>query len=177
MISEFVYHIKPKKMFGKTLYALNELKEIKPEVYLKEVSKYKGREFLLKKRIMGMNFKWHDVIHLSVYKPHDLYKALKAAGYKPDSLEWYKIPMSLINTDEAIIYREYWDNEDWIIEIDEIFENSKIGNILDKHTIDYYKSCKAKGKEPLLFKNAKHLLYYGDIDITKCTVIDWSKEV
>src|SRR3989344_4993827 len=100
----FVYHLVPSNMGGGILYPLNRLKKKYPQVYKKEIKKYKGREHFLKDRVPVLNCLWGDVIHLTSIHPSKINKALKEAGFKTAKLKWYKIKAEDLNHKKAVIF-------------------------------------------------------------------------
>ena len=83
---------KKEKLHGKILYPLNQLKEHYPKLYNEELSKYKGREHILKDKIPILNCLWGEVLHFSIVNPSNIYSALREAGSKiQGKTKWYKI--------------------------------------------------------------------------------------
>ena len=46
----YLYHRVPENLIGETLYPLNELKTLYPDVYAEHVKKYEGREEKMDRR-------------------------------------------------------------------------------------------------------------------------------
>ena len=174
MKTQYVYHLIDKGFKGTTLFSLQDLKEEYPAIYDKKISKYKGREFLLKRRIVKINCKWNEVVHLSPYHPHVVYKALKQQGIDPEEAKWVKIPVDYLDEKLAVIYRDFNQRENWVIEVNEIDSLDKISEQLPKETTEYYKNMVKAKKEPLLFMFAHHVLYHSPIDIEGLEIISWS---
>lgn len=176
MKNQYVYHLIEKGFKGTILFSLNDLKEELPAIYQKQLTKYKGREFLLKRRIVKINCNWNDVVHLSPYHPHVIYKALLQQGITPEEMQWVKIPVDYLDDRLTVIYRDYTQNENWMIEVNDIDALDKISSHLPKETIDYYKAMHKAKKDPMLFMHAHHVLYHSPIDIDGLEIISWSKE-
>jgi hypothetical protein len=72
LMSDFVYHICQPDMVRTTLYPLNTLKTLHPELYARQVAKYVGREAVLGFRIPYVDVLWNDTVHTSVIHPAHL---------------------------------------------------------------------------------------------------------
>ena len=72
-----LYHLAPAELRGNFLYSLSELKTVYPDLYEKEVAKYKGREHVLEYFIKPLNCFWKDVVHLSPVHPAKIKKQLE----------------------------------------------------------------------------------------------------
>jgi hypothetical protein len=75
-----IYHRFPRHLQGDTLYPLNELKLLDPKLYAGECAKYRGREFLMARRVPFLDCLWNDVIHFSAVHPNALANALRFAN-------------------------------------------------------------------------------------------------
>lgn len=175
MNTQYVYHLIDKGFKGKLLFSLNDLKDEFPAIYKKQMSKYKGREFLLKRRIVKINCKWNEVVHLSPYHPHTIYKALKQQGIDLEETRWVKIPVDYLDEKLAVIYRDFNQGANWVIEVNEIDALDKVSDQLPKETIDYYKTMSKAKQSPMLFMFAHHVLYHSLIDIEGLEIISWSR--
>jgi len=105
----YLYHMIPSNLEDETLYPLNQLKTVKPNIYEKAVQKYKGREILLKREIALLNCLWNDVLHFSPVPPSNIFAALdETLGRK-----WLKKPRRFFkvnptkmgfNSENTVIY-------------------------------------------------------------------------
>ena len=111
----FIYHMKPIKMLGNTLYPLNTLKEISKDTYAYEfhVAKYTHRKSLMEIKIPVLNCLWNDVVHCSPIDPNLHYRAFIKAGLQPvRNMEFFKIPIELLKNIEFVKYKydkEFFD--------------------------------------------------------------------
>jgi len=60
------------------------------EIYQQAISKYEGREELLKLVIPTLNCLWNDVVFLSPLHPHKHYEAYSKIGFTPRNLQFFK---------------------------------------------------------------------------------------
>ncbi|MBK8551651.1 MAG: hypothetical protein IPL53_11555 [Ignavibacteria bacterium] len=84
----YLYHRVPKNLRGNVLYPLNTLKEIHPDLYEQQASKYAGREHITCQIIPILNCLWNDVLHFSAVNPEEIsaYRIRKKSGFYNDLL-------------------------------------------------------------------------------------------
>lgn len=168
----FLYHFVPKNMQGTVLYPLNELKKIWPDIYKYHDDKYGWRREVQKTIIPGHG-KWGDVIHLSPIDPNLTIKELNNAGFTKD-IQWkvYKIDPSVLDKDKLIIMTKSFEGDKPKSHFEE-FNIDKLStlNRFPQWTLNYYKECKKKNINPLLYAGAPHVLYAGRIDIGNVEII------
>ena len=169
----YLYHSVPKECIGTVLYPLNELKEIYPEAYVKEFSKYAGRKHITEQQIPGLNCLWNDVLHFSAVHPEKIKEALREAGeLSPFKRLYYQVDPRLIDPSRAIVYlyrsQEKMTEENWAPyrEMD-LEEYASIPQL----TKDYYKAMIEQGKHPLLYHRIPHILYKGILDVTNLPIV------
>ncbi len=101
----YLYHNVPKNLHGNILYPLNVLKQIHPDIYDQQVSKYFGREQLLKLQIPILECLWNDVLHFSAVNPAEIKQAFIEAGGNPDfTMNYYQVDPKLISPENAVLY-------------------------------------------------------------------------
>ena len=163
----YLYHIKPKEIEGKYLMPFSSLNQ---ELQAKNNEKYTNRQNILDQHIPFLDVYWRDIIHLS---PVDLsiIKQYILENFSIDlQFEYYKIPMSSLNKDNAIIYLN--NNTIHNSVQSETFEGYAVFQDLEKYkeipdvTKEYYKSCYEQNTKPLLFYGIPHVFYRGKIDTT-----------
>lgn len=173
--NSYLYHKMPINMAGKTLFPLNSMKKNLPQVYETEKAKYKGREFLMDEMVPILNCRWNDVLHLSPIEPKLIYSALFETGFKPDKTLFYKIPVSLIDRKNTVIFK--YENEDAELTSDQIipFQSNILDSIakLPSGTKQWYQYCFSEKRQPLLFHLVPHVLTTQPIDITNCDIVSW----
>lgn len=159
-------------MQGEALYPLNELKNVYPDRYEVEKSKYEGREAVMRQRIPFLNCLWNDVLHLTAVHPRDIKEALsternfKAFVINPHSLDMEKTVVYLYQYKDTALkmnkknFTQY--NPDSIEQYAQLPEATK----------EYYQEMKQKGERPLLFVRVPHILYKGSIDTSDLEIVE-----
>src|ERR1700733_16337244 len=78
----YLYHVVPPNMTGTTLYPLNMLKDIHPEIFQVQAKKYEGRKRDdMAERIPSFDCLWNDVLFLTAAHPTEVKQALREAGH------------------------------------------------------------------------------------------------
>lgn len=161
-----LYHRKQQNFFGDTLYPLNTLKKIYPDIFHIQVKKYNNRQPLLSKHINIFDCLWNDVIHLTAIPPATFNKTLRTLGIlgedKPD-FEFFEIDTADLNKHNLCVYFNDGVHESKYILFDE--KEHKKYNFFPKETLEYFKKKIDQGEKPLLFNYVPHFLYKGNIDI------------
>lgn len=175
MSNHFLYHGKSDEFKGETIYPLNQLKIIYPEIFDLEVSKYQGRVELLERQLPILNCNWNDVIHLSPINPHEIYKALVKIGFNPRPSVFFKIPIEKIKPKQTIIYEYQTTSFD-----KNTFKHFDVENFTNLHQLDdgvlkYYQDCFNNKSRPLLFHLIPHVLTLDTISTNDLELIDWSE--
>jgi hypothetical protein len=100
----FLYHARPARMRGHTLYPLNLLATEHPDLYEDERRKYDGREELLELRIPVLEVLWNDALHLAPIHPRRLAAAWRAEGLSAPAWdsEFFAIPADRIDASKAV---------------------------------------------------------------------------
>lgn len=171
----YLYHRVPKNLTGHTLYPLNQLKEIHPDLYTDQVAKYAHRTALLKRTIPILDCLWNDVLHFSAIAPATLKNTLQVAGMGDKTFPAYQIDPTVLDPNRTIIYTYQSLNR-----TPDIFEAECIPFSLDaladcthipEGTQTYYKEEFLAGRKPLLFHGIPHILYKGTLDVTDLPII------
>ena len=172
----YLYPIVPEKVVGKKLYPLNVLKYKLPEVYKKEIKKYKGREYVLEKKIPTLNCFWNDALHFVAVHPKKIKNELEKAGFKtPKKWRWFKIKASDINPNKAAIYLFKYNIKNPLALNNFTKYNPKQISGYDKITARTKKHyCKAyQQKQNLLkFMFIPHILLKDSFDTRKAEIIE-----
>lgn len=173
----YVYCLVPERLKGKVLYPLNILKRKRPKIYRYEVKRYKSRKKVLKKRIPVFNCLWNDVLHFTPIHPSKIRKELKKAGAEVKKLKWFKINAKRLDPRKTIIYlyKLKKNKKDFMSEDNFTKYNpeklSKYNEVPEK-TKRYYRQEVEKGKSPLRFHLTPHVLFRGNLDISKAKMIE-----
>lgn len=173
----YLYHMKPRKIEGTSLIPLNALREEHKSTYESAVSKYQGREHLLKSIIPFLNCLWNDVLHLTAVHPSKVDKALKKTNLKEGLLTrtWFKVNPHILDKENTIVWLYPQDRvEQFRKEFFVPYNVSDLNNYSELHqdTLDYYNSKIQEGKRPLLFHRVPHILYRGTLPLNTLEVID-----
>jgi hypothetical protein len=163
-------------MQGNTLYPLNTLKEIYPDIYKQQFSKYIGREILTRHRIPFLNCLWNDVLHFSAVNPKEIKQARIEAGGNPDfTMNCYEVDPELIAPENAIVYLyAHADVKDKLNENNFVSFNPQDTvkySLMPQATKDYYREMISEGKPTLLFHRIPHILYQGTLDIKDLKIV------
>jgi hypothetical protein len=166
-----LYHKVPGEMLGSVLYPLNLLKNIFPNVYEKQVCKYQGRAELLRRVVPYLDCLWNDVVHLCPVHPSKIYGSLRQVGYGYPATSFFEIDSASLDQGKMAVMKYpvgteerfyYHRPPDAFPGIDQ----------LPAATAEYYKECRAKGTQPLLFAYVTHVLYKGSIDVGALPIIE-----
>jgi hypothetical protein len=176
-----LYHLLPSPLSGDTLYPLNRLKELAPEIYRQHVAKYKNREELLERRIPFLDCLWNDVLHLSPVHPALIRNAKLKVG-----LTWPANgrAVCVVNPDHVGMTAQntvIWHNEGTTAKSDlgatphgfSPFLAASIPELsrLPEKTLDYYAESKRTAEPTFLFVGIPHILYRGAIRVEDTQVI------
>ncbi len=161
-------------MTGDTLYPLNELKTIFPEIYTKDASRYKGRDGVMQIVIPILNCLWNDVLHFTAVHPSVVKSALKSAGMKKSyDLQYYEIDPELLDPKNTAVFlytsKLLSGNKLEVVS----YDPTKIEkySLLPQITMDYYKERYEMGGEPLVYYRVPHILYKGKLNVKDVRII------
>ncbi len=174
-MKNYLYHRIPEKMKGDTLYPLNKLENIEPEIYKEQASKYEGREFVMDRIIPTLDCLWNDVLHMSPVDPNNIKEELAKLGQSFGG-KFLKIDPEILDRNKTTVYlfnnkkKDKGVNEDNFTDfkIEDLPKYSKF----PESTADYYKKMIGENKRPLLYVWIPHILYKGTINITDGEVIE-----
>ena len=179
----FIYHQVPQNLTGKTLRPLNRLRETAPALYERYVQKYLGREGILESRVLGLNCLWNDVLHFSPVHPKEVSKALNDSGLGHLTSEWFEIDPREhdFNHHNAIIFLNRPKAFAGFQEPVEEFESFEIEKIpkyssLPLDTRDYFLECQRNNVSPLMFCWVPHILFRGELDLSRLKKINLNNE-
>ncbi len=165
----FLYHQVPSEMRGNILFPLNQLKEIHPDLYLKEVEKYIGREWILDERIPPLECFWNDVLFLSAIHPYTLVHQLRKVGL-PIKPRWQFFVIDPVKLDPSLltVFLYSGNGRDY-----EEFQKENLSRyaIIPEKTKQYFRQEAARGQRPLLYHHIPHILYRGPIQAAGLEII------
>jgi hypothetical protein len=180
-MSKYLYHFLPKGgMKGEVLYPLNALKDIMPEVYVRQVKKYEGREKTLKKTIPFLNCLWNDVLHLSPIHPQIVVDTMKAYGLYSQKMAGpfvvFQVPVEIIAPETTVYFQDYnfdYQNFDlnkhkfWLFHPATYEEQS----VVSVDQLRVWQEDKVAGRPLFWYSHTAHVLAKQTIPITACKLI------
>jgi hypothetical protein len=181
MEPQSLYHFLPSPLIGDTIYPLNCLKRLDPELYHRHAAKYQGREELLQRRIPLLDCLWNDVLHLSPVHPALIRDAKLQLGLTwppkgravcvvdPDS-----VGMTAQNT---VIWRNDGTTRKTDLRITpdcfSPFSAHAVPELrhVPPQTLEYFAETKRTGEPTFLFVGISHILFLGAIKVRDTVVI------
>lgn len=175
--TQYVYHIKSDKFKGKFIYPLEELKIIYPDIYKKEISKYKGREAHPNTKIKLLDCQWKDCVNFSTINPIKIFELEELLGIKTENAEIFRFKISDLSKLDFCLY-----DDDISPKKEEAYSQITISSyketqFIPNKTVKYFIECKEKKENPLLFAYIKHLIVNSKIDILKADIIKWKSNI
>lgn len=170
---QYVYHIKSDNFKGKFIYPLSELKEIYPDIYKQELSKYKGRESHPEIKIKLLDCQWKDCINFSTLNPIKIFQLKELLGISNKETDIFQFKISSLSNLDFCLY-----NDDKSPKNEEAYSkisasSYKETQFIPPKTVKYFAECKEKKELPLIFSNVKHLMVKGKIDTSKASIINY----
>jgi hypothetical protein len=112
----FCYHLCAQDFRETTLYPLNNLKKVYPDLYEREKTKFIGRESVLDFVVPGLEVVWADTVNLSALDPRLLFIERLKLGVSFSSLLQRRlvcIPIERISNFKAVNYlgTTHWIND------------------------------------------------------------------
>jgi hypothetical protein len=166
-----IYHILPKQFVGPTLYPFNQLKDVLPDIFTQQATKYRGRDELLEYRIPILDCYWNDLLHLSAIHPAQIRGAMEASGMVWKMSEWFEIDVEKLDLNEsnATIFTAPFRLQGAMQEQDFIpfnVERLQMLTSIPQESYEYFNHAKAYDEHPFLFNYIPHVLYHGTLDTT-----------
>lgn len=175
----YIYHRVPDNLRGNSLYPLNIIKNIYPDIYANEVSKYAGREHAKVQRIpIFDNALWSDVLFFVAVEPSKIYKARREAGWpdlKPQ--KYFKIDPSKLDQSKLGIFhfqtnanpKHYAHNNFSDYSYEALTKITEVPSSTKEYFKDEFKA--GKPHINLFFRYIPHVLYRGKINISDAEII------
>ena len=181
----YLYHGRPPDMRGDTLYPLNQLAAIHPDLYEHQKRKYVGREAVLEFRIPLLDVLWNDALHLSPIHPRRLAVAWRSAGLWSEiwEREFFEVPVDRIAGLPSVWFASeaLWVNNSPHEEVPlspplsefSRFEPAAYEQLAEPSPAyhDYLRRQKERGRRPLQFPKIPHVLVAGPIDVAGLTLV------
>jgi hypothetical protein len=171
----FLYHARPERMRGETLYPLNRLRVVDRELYDQERRKYDGREELLELRIPLLEVLWNDALHLSPIDPRRLAAAWSAAGLSSPAWEreFFAIPIERIDAGRAVWF------ESGALPLDHVvpFDPAAYRELREPPAayLEYLRNSEKRGRPPRPFGYLPHVLVAAPIAVAGVRVVTSSR--
>jgi hypothetical protein len=171
----YLYHMVPTDQIGTTLYPLNQLRDVQPELYKTKASKYDGREHIMERQILILDCLWNDVLHLSPIPPQELKAALLEAGMPDRTFSYYQIDPASLTADDTVLYLH--QTTDRVVAPDDSefvpYDINLLPTLaqIPDWTKQYYAEQYASGQKPLRFLGIPHILHKGTIDTTNLPIV------
>ncbi len=166
-----LYHFASRDMRGTTLYPLNELRDIYPDVYEREAAKYKGREHVMEFRIPMLDCLWNDVLFLSAVHPSELLTVAREAGV---SVSWklraYRFELDSLDQDKLLVRFHRRRERPRFERFDPA--NFDEYRIFAEDSLEYYRERLAVGERPMLPAYVPHILYKGKLEIIGSSIVE-----
>ncbi|GHO78118.1 hypothetical protein KSD_58890 [Ktedonobacter sp. SOSP1-85] len=181
-----IYHACPVEMQENMLYPLNGLKALYPELYQREIAKYRdhpSRYDLPQLFVPKLNCRWSDVVFCSPIHPYLIYKELQARGFtlSPDKT-FFQIPIEAIRGLPTAIY--YDSNAHGVAEAlpEEAVawlkpESYQELERVPEETLAWYDHLKSVGRNGAYFVGVPHVLVKGAISIKEARIVRWSEKI
>lgn len=114
-MSTYLYHMPAHDFRGDTLLPLARLREMHPDIYQRERSKYAGREAVLRFVVPGLGVTWDETVNLSALNPMLLLEERRRLGVPVSNLltrRLLRIPLERIPHDRCVAYTAtvHWAN-------------------------------------------------------------------
>lgn len=165
-----LYHFVSRHMRGTTLYPLNQLKDIHPDVYQREAAKYIGREHVMETRVPTLGCLWNDVLFLSAVHPSELLRVAREAGVPVSwNMRAFCFKLSAFDTSKLLVrFHRRRERPRY-----EPFDPDKFSDYLNFATdsLEYYRERLAVGERPMLPAYVPHILYKSTLEITGVPIV------
>jgi len=171
----YLYHLVPSQMKEDTLYPLNRLKGLYPEIYQKQVRKYEGREKLMETVIPSLGCLWNDVLFLTAVHPTTLVRELTEAGLPMESsLRFYAVDPAMLDASLLTVYLYRTVPGRSTIREYESFQVSNLPKYATIHeeTKQYFRNQVVNRRRPFLFHLVPHILYKGTIKVSGLEIVE-----
>lgn len=168
---QYLYHFASRDMRGATLYPLNRLKDIHPDIYEREAAKYKGREQVMETQVPLLNCLWNDVLFLSAVHPSELRRVAQEAGV-PARFKMSAFRFELPVFDRSRLLVRFCRRRERPRY--EMFDPTHFDayRMFAKDSLEYYRERLAAGERPMLPAYVPHVLYKGTLDITGVPIVE-----
>lgn len=167
---EYVYHLVPEAMKGRELYPLAMLEEKYPDLAKAYTKDYKGREYILNRKIDLLDATWKDVLFLSCVNPILIFSALELFGLLEHAPKIIRFPVKVLKNLNACYFSERG--------VKNIFEKFNVDKYQEEtrlpiETLKYFIKCTSSGEDPLIFSGVKHILLADTLNLNDGEVFSY----
>ncbi len=169
----YFYHGMPNPMIGTKLIPLNRMPISMCDIRALHLSKYVGREEILKRRVPLLNCLWNDVVQLLPLHPRKIFEKQVNLGLLNEMPEYafFQIDVRTLDPDITVVYFKNAPGEEsvvvkWLRDVD---LNSL--QEVPPATTHYYESLVGLNEPPFNYQFVPHILHMGEIDVTHATRI------
>jgi hypothetical protein len=166
-----LYHALPPDMRGETLYPLNLLRDIHPDLFERERRKYAGRDALLELRIPLLDVLWNDTLHLSPLHPYHLAEAWRSVGLSSPAWErrFFRIPVEQLAGRPSVWFASGALTAQGALPGDAVtrFDPARYRELArpPARYLEYLVDERRSGHAPRPFAHLPHVLVAGPVDV------------
>lgn len=174
-----IYHAVPTDFRGTQLVPLNALSAREPDIYAREIAKYRStpeRRKLPATSIPILDCLWNDVIHCAPIHPHLLFREwARFRTTPPPEQDFFMIPMEHVADLPGVIMDPGKDGNRQFRSLDPV-QYREITR-LPPETSAWYEHLTARGKFGAYFVGIPHILILGTIETPDLPLIPWSSPI
>ena len=182
----YVYHMRSPDMIGDILYPLNELKNIYPQLYERQIAKYfdhASRVNLPAQVIPKLECLWNDVIQCAPIHPYYIFEALQSRGLNANpTTEFYQIEVNALRDLPVVVFDNSKSSDSsspidpaWI----DWFDASTYQELtaLPSKTLAWYDKLRLEGRTYGHFLGIPHIMVQGRLAVDYARRVCWSESV
>lgn len=171
----FLYHAIPDNFRGTTIYPLNQMKNVYPDVYEERVKLYAWRKQVMEQRVYPLDCLWNDCVFMMAADPIEVNRTMRNLGFKGKfPRRFWQIDPGLLEVARTTIYNfghfKLSPPEDFLpFSVEGLDEYA----VVPRRTIEYWRS-KIEERAPtlMLYLYIPHILYKGTIETADLAVIE-----
>jgi hypothetical protein len=169
----YIYRGTPQSMHGNKLIPLNAMGHEMDKIRSEHTAKYKGRETIMQQKIPLLNCLWNDVVQFLPLHPQTVFELQKQLKLIPSvpKYKFFEIDIKSLDPGKTVVFFKTAPGEEnvtvkWLNDVD-------IGSLqkIPAATRSYYESLIGSGGLPFNYQFIPHILYKGEVDISKCNII------
>ncbi|MGL5822733.1 MAG: hypothetical protein ACRCYE_14090 [Sarcina sp.] len=173
----YLYHAVRSDSKDKIVVSLAKLYKSSEELYKGDMSKFPNQYNRENQAVKILNCKKRDVVFLTAILPKVLGREYqRRTGISFKGTQFYKIPLKNFDLSKMCLYLTFdKDDKGEFYPIDDkVLENFNEYKKYSQDAIDYWENCKFHDPSTgsLLFAGTYLFLYNGDIDVSKCEIVE-----